>query len=104
MTSTHYQNTAESKESSENVEAVRTVGDAERDGADSIRETSKKHRNPAYSAQYKFLDERSQLRVWVIKDKFERFKRAAEKNGTSIYRLINGYIDEYLGEGKSEKK
>lgn len=55
-------------------------------------------KNPVYASQYKFLAKRSQLRVWVEKDKYEKFKRAVEKNGTSIYKLINEFVDNYIGE------
>ena len=37
-----------------------------------------------YASQYKFLSGRSQLRVWVKKEKYEEFKTATRKNGTSI--------------------
>ena len=53
-------------------------------------------KNPNYASQYKFLSGRSQLRVWVEKEKYEKFKKTVRKNGTSIYRLINDFVDNYL--------
>ena len=49
-----------------------------------------------YTSQKKYLSQQKQLRVWVNADKFEKFKNAAQKNGESIYGLINKFIDEYL--------
>ena len=53
-------------------------------------------KNPIYAAQYKFLARKRQLRVWLEKDKYERFKKAVRKNDTSIYRLISEFVDDYL--------
>ena len=49
-----------------------------------------------YASQKKYLSTRKALRVWVDPDKYERFKAAAEANGTSVYALVNGFLDEYL--------
>ncbi len=53
-----------------------------------------------YSAQKKYLEKRKQLRVWLDAEKYETFKEAAEKNGTSVYSLINSFVDEYLEKNK----
>lgn len=53
--------------------------------------------NPNYAPQKKYLKEsRKQLRVWVDTNKYENFKNLVEKNDTSIYSLINKFIDEYI--------
>lgn len=50
-------------------------------------------------AQKKYLAEkRKQLRVWVENEKYEQFKQAVEKDGTSIYAVINAFIDSYIAE------
>lgn len=53
--------------------------------------------NDKYSTQKKYLSEnKKQLRVWVDTQKYEKFKETVKKNETSIYSLINNYIDEYI--------
>ena len=47
-------------------------------------------------AQKKYLASQKQLRVWLDAEKFEAFKSAASGNGTSMHRLINDFVDEYL--------
>lgn len=50
-----------------------------------------------YSTQKKHLSEnKKQLRVWVDTEKYAKFQEAVKKNETSIYALINNYIDEYI--------
>lgn len=50
-------------------------------------------------AQKKHLAEkRKQLRVWVENEKYEQFKQAVAKDGTSIYAVINAFIDSYIAE------
>ena len=51
-----------------------------------------------YSSQKKYLSTQKQLRVWVDPDKYNTLKLKAEKNGTSIYALVNRWIDQYLHE------
>lgn len=52
---------------------------------------------PNYAPQKKYLSEsRKQLRVWVDTNKYETFKNLVAKNDTSIYSLINKFIDEYI--------
>lgn len=41
---------------------------------------------------------RKQLRVWVENEKYEQFKQAVAKEGTSIYAVINAFIDSYIAE------
>ncbi len=53
-----------------------------------------------YTAQKKYLEKRKQLRVWLDAEKYETFKEAAEKNGASVYSLINNFVDEYLEKNK----
>lgn len=54
-----------------------------------------------YSAQQEHLkNKRKQLRVWVESDKYERFAEKVKQNGTSIYALVNQFIDDYLQEAK----
>lgn len=53
-----------------------------------------------YTAQKKYLEKRKQLRVWIDAEKYEAFKEAAEKNGASVYSLINGFVNEYLEKNK----
>lgn len=51
-----------------------------------------------YKAQKKHLGEsRRQLRVWLEREKYERLKRKTSDNGVSIYRLVNDFVDSYLG-------
>lgn len=50
-----------------------------------------------YEPQKEYLkNKRKQLRVWVEKEKYERFAAKAEQKGISIYALINSFIDDYL--------
>ena len=50
-----------------------------------------------YTAQKSYLkDKRKQLRVWVESEKYERFADKVKQNGTSIYALVNQFIDDYL--------
>nr|DAP93558.1 MAG TPA: Alginate and motility regulator [Caudoviricetes sp.] len=55
----------------------------------------------ANEAVKKHLNEkRHNLRVWVDKEKYERFKNLADKNGESIYFLVNKMIDDYIAQEK----
>lgn len=55
--------------------------------------------NNKYSSQKKHLSEnKKQLRVWIDPEKYEKFKSLVNENGTSIYALINQYIDDYIEE------
>lgn len=49
-----------------------------------------------YASQKKYLSTRTQLRVWVDPEKYERLKEKAKANGTSVYALVNGWMDRYL--------
>lgn len=49
-----------------------------------------------YASQKKYLSTRAQLRVWVDLEKYERLKKKAKANGTSVYALVNGWMDHYL--------
>lgn len=49
-----------------------------------------------YEPQKKYLDKRKQLRVWIDPQKYAEFQAAVEKNGTSIYAVINDYIEKYI--------
>lgn len=50
-----------------------------------------------YSTQKNYLkDKRKQLRVWVESEKYERFANKVQQNETSIYALVNKFIDDYL--------
>lgn len=51
-----------------------------------------------YAAQKKYLSSRKNLRVWVDYGKYAALKEKAEAEGTSIYALVNGWIDRYLQE------
>ncbi len=53
-----------------------------------------------YSSQKKYLSTQKQLRVWVNPDKYAAFKQKVESNGTSVYSLINKWIDQYLHESE----
>lgn len=58
-----------------------------------------------YKNQKKYLSKRKQLRVWTTPEKLERFKLKAKDNGTSMYQLINDFMDDYLkGDCKMDKK
>lgn len=52
--------------------------------------------NDKYAAQKKHLSTKKQLRVWLSTEKYERFKKAVELNDTSIYAVINNFVDEYI--------
>lgn len=41
-------------------------------------------------------ENKKQLRVWVDTEKYAKFQEVVKKNETSIYSLINNYIDEYI--------
>lgn len=51
-----------------------------------------------YQSQKKYLEKKKQLRVWVDENKYNKFKVAVEQNQTSIYALINQFIDNYLNQ------
>lgn len=54
-----------------------------------------------YSAQQEYLkNKRKQLRVWVTQDEYEQFREAVEKNGTSMYAVINQFIADYIKNSK----
>ena len=53
-------------------------------------------KNINYTAQKNYLSSRKQLRVWLEAEKFDHFKTVASDNGTSMHRLINDFIDDYL--------
>lgn len=43
-------------------------------------------------------ENKKQLRVWIDKEKYEKFQNKVKNNGESIYGLINRFIDDYLGD------
>ncbi|WP_308541813.1 hypothetical protein [uncultured Oscillibacter sp.] len=51
-----------------------------------------------YSTQKKYLSSQKQLRVWISPEKYEALKEKAHTEGTSIYALVNRWVDTYLGE------
>lgn len=55
-----------------------------------------------YSAQKKHLATKKNLRVWVDSAKYDVLKEKAASSGTSIYALVNGWIDEYLKDEPEE--
>ena len=50
-----------------------------------------------YAGQKKHLATQKQLRVWMSPEKFEALKEKAAQNGTSVYALVNQWVDQYLG-------
>lgn len=55
-----------------------------------------------YATQKKYLSTKKQLRVWLDPEKYEALKEKTAENGTSIYALVNGWVDQYL-QGKPEE-
>lgn len=55
-----------------------------------------------YAAQKKHLQSKKQLRVWMDSEKYESFKTAVQKNGDSIYGIINAFVDDYLSKKAGE--
>lgn len=55
-----------------------------------------------YITQKKYLSTRKQLRVWIDPAKYEALKEKAKENGTSIYALVNGWVDRYLQDEPEE--
>lgn len=51
-----------------------------------------------YSTQKKYLSSQKQLRVWLSPEKYEALKEKAHTEGTSIYALVNSWVDAYLQE------
>ena len=51
-----------------------------------------------YSTQKKYLSSQKQLRVWLSPEKYDALKEKAHADGTSIYALVNGWVDAYLQE------
>jgi len=49
-----------------------------------------------HNPQKKFLATQKQLRVWIKPEKYELFKLKAKENETSIYAVINDFIDSYI--------
>ncbi len=58
-----------------------------------VREVIKNSNN---LSQKKYLAAQKQLRVWMDAQKYENFKSAVAHHGTSIHRLINDFVDEYI--------
>lgn len=52
------------------------------------------------SVKKSLANTRKQLRVWVEKEKYERFKQAVAQNDASIYSVINSFIDSYIQEAE----
>lgn len=50
-----------------------------------------------YGSQKKYLSTRKQLRVWVDPEKYEALAKKAAQEKTSVYALVNSWIDRYLG-------
>ena len=51
-----------------------------------------------YKAQKKHLGEsRRQLRVLLEREKYERLKTKVKRDGVSVYRIVNDFVDSYLG-------
>ena len=48
------------------------------------------------NSQKKFLATQKQLRVWIKPEKYDLFKTKVEENDTSIYAVINDFIDNYI--------
>jgi hypothetical protein len=55
-----------------------------------------------YASQKKYLTTKKQLRVWVDPDKYDALKQKAKINGTSVYALVNEWVDQYLQEDPEE--
>lgn len=53
-----------------------------------------------YSSQRKYLDRQKRLQVWVNAEKYEQFRAAVEKNGTSMYAVVNQFIADYIDQNK----
>lgn len=51
-----------------------------------------------YSTQKKYLSSQKQLRVWLSPEKYDALKEKAHAEGTSIYALVNNWVDAYLQE------
>lgn len=51
-----------------------------------------------YATQKKYLSTQKQLRVWIDPEKYAALKEKARKRGTSVYALVNGWVDQYLEE------
>ena len=51
-----------------------------------------------YSTQKKYLSSQKQLRVWLSPEKYDALKEKAHTEGTSIYALVNHWVDDYLQE------
>ena len=49
-----------------------------------------------YVTQKKYLSSQKQLRVWLSPEKYAAPKENADAEGTSIYALVNGWVDAYL--------
>ena len=52
-----------------------------------------------YATQKKYLSSQKQLLVWLSPEKYDALKEKAHAEGTSIYALVNGWVDAYLQEG-----
>ena len=88
------------------VSAVETATPAPTDAKSSGKAAKpKKNRKKNEKAvKDRFFSDKRQLRVWVRKDKFERFKKELELEGLSVYRFINDFIDVYIGADEEEEK
>ena len=49
-----------------------------------------------YATQKKYLSTQKQLRVWLTPEKYAALKERAKRDGTSIYALVNQWVDAYL--------
>ena len=51
-----------------------------------------------YSTQKKYLSSQKQLRVWLSPEMYDALIEKAHTEGTSIYALVNRWVDAYLQE------
>ncbi len=58
-----------------------------------VREIIKNSNN---LSQKKYLSAQKQLRVWMEAKKYENLKAAVAIRGTSVHRVINDFVDDYI--------
>lgn len=58
-----------------------------------VREIIKNSNN---LSQKKYLSAQKQLRVWMDAKKYETLKNTVTHRGTSVHRVINDFVDDYI--------
>lgn len=85
------------KDTKENVTGKRKRKDItmkkEKEVTVEVREIIKNSNN---LSQKKYLSAQKQLRVWMDSQKYEKLRAIVALRGTSVHRVINDFVDDYI--------